>query len=415
MGIEVVGVSKNFGSVVAVREFHLHARRGELLTIVGPSGCGKTTLLRVMAGLEEADAGQVLIGGHPATRLPPERRSVGFVFQQFALFPNMNVHENIAYGLRRQRMGRPERRQRVAELLALIGMAGYGERRADELSAGQQQRVALARALAPEPDILLLDEPLSALDAAIRYQLRDELRNLLRRVGITTIMVTHDQEEALDMADRVAVMHEGRLEQVGTPWEIYDKPRTQFVARFVGRGNFLRGQRRLNEVHVPALGVAPLASSRREAGVGAAGGRPRSGTQIGSQTRPPTDAWSTDRELPKLRIEPVAGPGGPTGGRPVTVLIRPESVFIAPDPRAGEGGAFIVSAVVEDIRFGGEKAYAHLRLADSEGGFPTAGGRGGEVILAALSGSDIPRIASQRKEQVTIIIPHSAMRLLHDS
>jgi len=238
--LEVRGLTKRFGEVTAVADFSLAVADGETVALLGPSGCGKTTVLRIIAGLEQPDAGQVLLAGRDATDWPPERRGVGLVFQSYALFPHLSVEANVAYGLRFRRG--VDRVARVEELLSLVGLSGYERRKPHQLSAGQQQRVALARALAPEPGILLLDEPLSALDAALRKELRAELRALLGKLGMTALYVTHDQEEALALADRVAVMREGRLDQVAPPAELYARPRTPFVAAFLGRANLWPGK-----------------------------------------------------------------------------------------------------------------------------------------------------------------------------
>jgi ABC-type Fe3+/spermidine/putrescine transport system ATPase subunit len=233
------GLTKRFGEVTAVEGLTLELLPGELLTLVGPSGCGKTTTLRLIAGFEAPDAGEIELDGRRITNLPPEERGIGIVFQNYALFPHMDAFQNIAYGLK---ASKSEKRRRVEELLGLMGLKGLERRRPSELSAGQQQRVALARALAPEPKVLLLDEPLSALDVQLRVRLRMELKRLQRRLGITTLYVTHDQEEALAISDRVAVMSEGRLEQLGPPWEVYHRPTSPFVAGFIGHGNLLKGQ-----------------------------------------------------------------------------------------------------------------------------------------------------------------------------
>lgn len=237
--LEVQGLTKRFGTVTAVEDFSL-AAAGETVALLGPSGCGKTTVLRIVAGLERPDRGRVLLAGRDATDWPPERRGVGLVFQSYALFPHLSVAGNVAYGLRFRRG--VDRRSRVGELLELVGLRGYERRKPHQLSAGQQQRVALARALAPEPTLLLLDEPLSALDAALRKNLRGELRALLAKFGVTAVYVTHDQEEALALADRVAVMRDGRLEQVAAPADLYNRPRTPFVATFLGRANLWPGK-----------------------------------------------------------------------------------------------------------------------------------------------------------------------------
>lgn len=238
--LEVRGLTKRFGEVTAVADFSLAVADGETVALLGPSGCGKTTVLRMIAGLEQPDAGQVLLAGRDATGWPPERRGVGLVFQSYALFPHLSVGANVAYGLRFRRG--VDWKARVRELLSLVDLSGYERRKPHQLSAGQQQRVALARALAPEPGILLLDEPLSALDAALRKELRAELRALLGKLGMTALYVTHDQEEALALADRVAVMREGRLDQVAPPAELYARPRTPFVAAFLGRANLWPGK-----------------------------------------------------------------------------------------------------------------------------------------------------------------------------
>ena len=233
--LSIHGIVKRFGSFTALADINLQVAKGEFLCLLGPSGCGKTTLLRIIAGLETQDAGTVSVEGKDISYLPPARRNYGIVFQNYALFPNLNVAENVAYGLRTSRAAR---RERVEELLALVGLSGAERKYPNQLSGGQQQRVALARALATCPGMLLLDEPLSALDARVRAHLRRELKQLHQKLGITTIMVTHDQEEALSLADRVAVMDQGRLEQVGTPEQVYHQPETRFVADFVGQSNW---------------------------------------------------------------------------------------------------------------------------------------------------------------------------------
>lgn len=234
--LRVEGVTKRFGSVVAVDGVDLDVPRGSFTALLGPSGCGKTTLLRIVAGLERADAGTVLLGAHqvdgPHGTVPPERRSVGLVFQEHALFPHLDVGANVAFGLRD--LPRPRRAERVAEVLALVGLAGLERRRPSALSGGQRQRVALARALAPSPTLLLLDEPFSSLDAALRVSLRDEVRTILREADQTALLVTHDQEEALSVADRVGVMFDGRLHQLADPQTLYRAPATPAVAGFIG-------------------------------------------------------------------------------------------------------------------------------------------------------------------------------------
>ena len=240
--LETIGLTKRFGPVPAAQDVSFQVGEGELFALLGPSGCGKTTVLRLVAGLAQPDSGRVLISGRDVTGLPPEQRGVGMVFQSYALFPHLTVAGNIAYGLRFSRLPRRERRKRVGELLELVGLSGYGGRKVHQLSHGERQRVALARALAPEPRVLLLDEPLSALDAALRVELRRELRTLLKRLSITAVHVTHDQEEALAIADRLGVMRAGRLVEQGEPERLYRAPRDPFVAGFLGRANLWPGR-----------------------------------------------------------------------------------------------------------------------------------------------------------------------------
>jgi putative spermidine/putrescine transport system ATP-binding protein len=237
--VHLVGVSKRYGDLVAVDTLDLEVRRGEFFTLLGPSGSGKTTTLRMIAGFEEPDTGRVELAGKDVTGLPPYDRSVNTVFQDYALFPHMTVGENVAYGLRVKRVGREERRRRASEALATVRLAGFEQRKPNQLSGGQQQRVALARAIVNEPKVLLLDEPLGALDLKLREQMQVELNTIQEQVGITFIYVTHDQEEALTMSDRIAVFNDGRIEQVGAPTEIYERPDNAFVAGFVGVSNLL--------------------------------------------------------------------------------------------------------------------------------------------------------------------------------
>lgn len=391
IGLQVIGLQKRFGPVVAVDDVAVAVNDGELLAVVGPSGCGKTTLLRIVAGLEQPDAGRVIIQGRDVSGLPPERRDVGFVFQQFALFPNMSVAANVEYGLKRKRIPRNERLRRVEQMLTMVGLAQLADRRPDQLSAGQQQRVALARALAPRPKTLLLDEPLSALDAAIRVRLREELRETQRKLGITTILVTHDQEEALAIADRVAVMNEGRLEQVGTPWELYDRPSTRFVAGFIGRGNFLAAQ--VSGDHVIFEGFGRV-SRRMVAGGASENGEPLHGLADGQ----------------------------------MIALVRPESVLI------GSGGpaedALSAEAAIVDVTFGGERSMVTLALTgdgdggNGEGGHAAGAGEPGGHrpspssrdgrLLAAVVSSEAYRLAQNIGRPVTVSIPLAAVRLLPD-
>jgi spermidine/putrescine transport system ATP-binding protein len=240
--ISLLGVSKLFGDLVAVRDLDLDVRRGEFFSIIGPSGCGKTTTLRMVAGFENPSTGTILVGGRDVTRVRPYHRSVNTVFQSYALFPHLDVWENVAFGLKEARRPRAEIATRVAESIKLVQLEGREHSRPSQLSGGQQQRVALARAIVNRPDVLLLDEPLGALDLKLRAELQTQLKDLHRAVGITFCYVTHDQGEAFSMSDRVAVMNEGVLEQVGEPEEVYRRPRTGFVADFVGASNRLPGR-----------------------------------------------------------------------------------------------------------------------------------------------------------------------------
>ena len=242
VGVRIENVNLSYGTNHVLKAVDLEVRPGEFFAFLGPSGCGKTTLLRLVAGFNRADTGRVLIGGEDVSRLPPWKRDVGLVFQSYALWPHMNVRRNVAFGLEERRLARPEIERRVAAALDLVGLAHLADRRPSQLSGGQQQRVALARTVAVEPKVLLLDEPLSNLDAKLRLQVRRELRELQQRLGITAIFVTHDQEEANTICDRIAVINDGAVQQVGTPMEIYDRPRNLFVAGFLGAANIFEGR-----------------------------------------------------------------------------------------------------------------------------------------------------------------------------
>jgi len=240
--LQIDNVHKSFGSFVALRDIYLDVYPGEFVCLLGPSGCGKTTLLRIIAGLEEQTSGRVIQAGKDVSNLPSSKRDFGIVFQSYALFPNLTAAQNIAYGLENARKPKQEIQSRVEELLSLVSLEGFGHKYPAQLSGGQQQRVALARALALSPGLLLLDEPLSALDAQVRVRLRTEIAQLQKRLGITTVMVTHDQAEALAMADRIVVMDKGYIAQVGTPHSVYQHPTSPFVANFIGVMNFLHGE-----------------------------------------------------------------------------------------------------------------------------------------------------------------------------
>jgi iron(III) transport system ATP-binding protein len=272
--LRLSALTRRFGETLAVDGVSLDVAAGEFLTLLGPSGCGKTTTLRMVAGFEPPSGGRVEIAGRDVTALPPQRREVGMVFQSYALFPHLDVWENVAFGVRSRGAGRGEVAGKVERALALVELQGYGKRRVQALSGGQQQRVALARALAPEPPLLLLDEPLSNLDAALRERTRDEIRALLKRLGMTAVFVTHDQEEAFALSDRVAVLDRGRLQQEGTPEALYASPANAFVAAFLGRASFFAAtvaEAREGELRCRLAGGAvwrarPAAGTPREAG-----------------------------------------------------------------------------------------------------------------------------------------------------
>jgi putative spermidine/putrescine transport system ATP-binding protein len=282
-GVEVrlENLKRTYGPVVALNDLSLTIAPGELVALLGPSGCGKTTALRLLAGLEEADGGRVVVGGKDVTGLPTNRRNVGMVFQAYSLFPHMVAWENVAFGLQMRKVGTDERKKRALETLELVGLDKYANRYASQLSGGQQQRVALARALAIRPQVLLLDEPLSALDAKVRARLRDEIRRIQLEVGITTLFVTHDQEEALAIADRVGVMQAGKLEQLGPPMMVYSRPATPFVADFVGLTNRMAGDVRSGAVQIRGASI-PLVQPDVPDGPAIALVRPEAVTIVGN-------------------------------------------------------------------------------------------------------------------------------------
>ena len=285
--VDLRGLSKHYGDFYAVREVSLHIADGEFLVLLGPSGCGKTTTLRMIAGFIEPSAGHVRLAGQDVTLLPPWKRNAGMVFQSYALFPHLTVAQNVAFGLEMRKLARADIARRVEETLALVRLGGYGGRLPRQLSGGQQQRVALARALVIRPDVLLLDEPLSNLDAKLRQEVRVEIRELQRQLGLTTVMVTHDQEEAITMADRLVVMNEGSVRQVGSQRDLYERPADRFVAGFVGRSTFLDGT-----VDQPGRfrtdGGLPLACRDGQAGRAALALRPER-VEIGAAPRPGLD------------------------------------------------------------------------------------------------------------------------------
>jgi iron(III) transport system ATP-binding protein len=316
---EYVATAGGGARTIAVDDVTLKVARGELLTLLGPSGCGKTTTLRMIAGFERPTAGSIVLDGRDVTALPPQRRGVGMVFQNYALFPHLNVAENVAFGLRTRGVKKAQIAERVAAVLARVDLKAYGTRRVQELSGGQQQRVALARALAPEPPLLLLDEPLSNLDAALREKTRTELRTLLKRLGMTAVFVTHDQEEAFALADRIALLDQGQLQQTGSAEELYMQPANAFVASFLGRANFLRGR---------VLGVAEDTLV----------------CEIANRAR-----WHVRRTA---ALEDIA-----VRDR-VLIMARPEALAIEPISDAEDASA--IEGVVSDRRFAG--AVSHYRV-----------------------------------------------------
>ncbi|OZB96101.1 sulfate/molybdate ABC transporter ATP-binding protein [Paenibacillus sp. XY044] len=264
MHVEVRGLNKHFGDFHAVKDVHFGIEKGHLIGLLGPSGGGKTSILRMLAGLETPDSGEIRFHGELVNALPPQERGIGFVFQNYALFKHMTVFDNIAFGLKVKKTPKSQIKDRVMELVELTGLAGFEKRYPQQLSGGQRQRVAFARALAPEPQLLLLDEPFAAIDAKIRQELRSWLRELIERVGITSIFVTHDQDEAIEVADEIMIINQGRLEQKGTPWDIYKEPKTPFVATFIGESTVVENARELKGFEEAAEGSGTRALIRPE-------------------------------------------------------------------------------------------------------------------------------------------------------
>jgi putative spermidine/putrescine transport system ATP-binding protein len=347
-GVEVrlENLARRYGTVTALDGLNLTMAPGELVALLGPSGCGKTTALRLLAGLELADEGRVVIGGQDVTGRPANKRDVGMVFQAYSLFPHMTAWQNVAFGLQMRKVGVAERRKRAGEMLELVGLSGFANRFAHQLSGGQQQRVALARALAIRPKVLLLDEPLSALDAKVRARLRDEIRRVQLEVGITTLFVTHDQEEALAIADRVGVMQAGRLEQLGPPTTVYSRPATPFVAEFVGLTNRLPGTVRGGKVEVRGT-TLPIVQSEVPDGPATALIRPEAvsvlgeadsasgpliGTVIATAFLGATSRVTVDLgDVTVLTQLPTSEAAAHPAGTRVRLAIRPDPVLISRD------------------------------------------------------------------------------------
>ncbi len=330
-GLELRGVRKTFGPTVALESFDLTLQQGEFVSLLGPSGCGKTTALRVVAGFEPADSGTVLVAGTDVSSVSVNKRDMGMVFQSYSLFPHLTALDNVAFGLRMRRESTAKRRQKAGEMLELVGLSTQSGRYAHQMSGGQQQRVALARALAISPRVLLLDEPLSALDAKVRVSLRDEIRRIQRDLGITTLFVTHDQEEAMAVSDRVGVMSNGRLEQIGPPADVYRRPSSAFVARFVGTVNTIEGTVGSGGVDTGA-GFIPV----------------------------PVDALAV--------------------GAPAKVLVRPEAVLIEP---VGNGGLI---ASVTSLSFRGAVTRVGLQI---RGGISVVSDVAGTTAEQFSSGGEV--------------------------
>jgi len=316
--LRLEGLTKTFGASTVVKDVNLSVARGEFVSFLGPSGCGKTTVLRMIAGFETPSAGYIHVDGRNVTNLRPNQRKIGMVFQAYALFPNMTVAGNIGFGLKIAGMGKDEAAARVSEMLKLIGLAGFEKRYPYQLSGGQQQRVALARALAARPSMLLLDEPLSALDAKIRVSLREQIREIQKELGITTIFVTHDQEEALSISDRIMVMNAGRADQVGTPFEIYNRPQTRFVAQFVGTLNVIEA----------------IVADPRERTV----------------------------KIDSTLINLVHDLGARKAGDPVSLAVRPESVSLG----SRQGRESRLSGKISDVSFLGSVIRVRVGVGDSQ-------------------------------------------------
>ena len=347
------GITKTFGRFTALAGVSLDVPRGALVTFLGPSGCGKTTLLRIIAGLETQDSGRIVREGRDISRLPAIKRDYGIVFQSYALFPNLTIFDNVAYGLVNRRAGRAQMQARVAELLRLVGLPDAGSKYPGQLSGGQQQRIALARALATAPGLLLLDEPLSALDALERVRLRAEIRALQQRLSVTTIMVTHDQEEALSMADRVVVMNQGRIEQVGTPQAIYREPASAFVADFVGKVNVLSA-------------------------IAEGDGRFR---------------------VDGLVLHTAPGAPPVAAGTAVKLYLRPEDVVVSAN---GAALANQAPGQVQKIEFLGAFCLVTVRLADAQE----------QPLLVTLSRHSLDRLALGEGARLSVGFPPECMRLL---
>ena len=363
--VTLINVTKRFGDVVAVDAMNLEIPSGSFTSLLGPSGCGKTTTLRMIAGFEQPTGGEILLAGRPIAGVPPYRRNVNTVFQHYALFPHMNVAQNVGYGLRQKKVTKAEETRRVDEALSLVRLSGYGKRRTWELSGGQQQRVALARALINRPAVLLLDEPLGALDRKLRHEMQIELKQIQHEVGITFIYVTHDQEEALTMSDMIVVMRDGLIQQKGSPEGLYRRPVNRFVAGFIGDSNFLLGKL----------------------------------TDIGSESRVVV-GMTAGATLPGRLTDTTQ----PAIGDEVTIAVRPESVRVAaPDgsPGGPSGWASLAGRVTSDTYLGGQHEYR-----------VDVPGFGEVVARSQTSGGDDPGQTFRAGEAVVVEWPESAALVL---
>lgn len=384
--VELLGISKVFGMTPAVRDLTLQVERGIFFSLLGPSGCGKTTTLRLIAGFEQPTRGRVLIRGVDMAGLPAYRRDVNTVFQSYALFPHLSVSDNIAYGLRQRHVGHKEIRLRVQEALAMVRLAGAEARRPSELSGGQQQRVALARALVNRPTVLLLDEPLSALDLKLRKEMQAELKALQQTVGITFIYVTHDQEEALTLSNRIAVMNAGRVEQEGTPAEVYERPLTRFVADFIGLTNFITGTVRASRADEPS------SADSRQIVVS---------TAIG--------------EIICTGIQPAV-----TEGERVTLTLRPERVQVVDADTPARIGWNTVAGIVMQATFLGAQHEYRVRVNTTGGQEITVRQQNMGVLtdVAALEGHDIGLDSVWHTfgpgERVSLVWRHAASLILRE-
>ena len=388
--VELLEVNKTFGTAAAVRNLTLRVAHGTFFSLLGPSGCGKTTTLRLIAGFEQPTSGRITIGGQDTSGLPPYRRDCNTVFQSYALFPHLSVFDNIAYGLRQKRLGKVEIARRVEEALAMVRLPGAGRRRPPQLSGGQQQRVALARALVNRPTVLLLDEPLSALDLKLRKQMQGELKALQRAIGITFIYVTHDQEEAITLSDGMAVMNAGRIEQEGTPEQIYQRPQTRFVADFIGLTNFIPGTVRA-----------------RSSGAADAAGEPV-----------PVLVTTSIGEIACGGEQPAVSPG-----EHVTLTLRPERIQLLPAGSPLPEGWNAAEGIVAQAIFMGPESEYHIALAGApEQSLTVRRQNSGELLTAELDssspvvgGTDLQLRAFGPGEQVTLAWRREASLILRET